>query len=541
VSLGIQRSCAVIWACAVACASWCPAQTTLLPDLIARQADLLDRVQQTVGTPPNVTTLLRVSNSGVNLGPGTMQIEGLTPANPDGSQDVIQRIYRDDGSNFTRLAGRFTYHAGHRHFHLDNWAVFRIREVLPDDAVGAVLRSGRKASYCLLDSAAYDLTLPNARQTPAFLTCNTMLQGISVGWMDTYGKNLPGQDIDITGLPDGTYWLETEIDPDNVLLEKDETNNTARVKVTIANAVGTRVPPDAYEPNDTPTTVKSMPIQTLNSANLGPCAPTRTVDTLTIDSATDTDVFRFYCAGTGTSDQSVRIEFIHSSGDLNLQLLDDEGNVLANSSGLGNIESISLAGRPRGWYMARVVGFAGARNPYYRLIVDPPSGDSTGSQPTVRVTSPGPGDHAYVHGIDAVLLTWESSDADNDPTWVTLWFNSVPELDGREITTETLRLLPGEQGFGVLNSAHIPPGTWWVYAQITDGGSVTGAWSQGTITLMEEHCHADLNHDGVVDLRDLDVFLAAFAEGNPSADINEDDFLSFEDFDHFIEHLESGC
>jgi hypothetical protein len=117
--------------------------------------------------------------------------------------------------------------------------------------VGPTLRSGRKASYCLLDSAAYDLSIPGASAAARYLTCNTLLQGISVGWMDTYGKNLPGQDIDITGLPDGDYWLETEIDPDNVLLEKDETNNTARVRITINNANGTRLPPDAFEPNNT--------------------------------------------------------------------------------------------------------------------------------------------------------------------------------------------------------------------------------------------------------------------------------------------------
>jgi hypothetical protein len=80
-----------------------------------------------------------------------------------------------------------------------------------------------------------------------------------------------------------------------------------------------------------------------------------------------------------------------------------------------------------------------------------------------------------------------------------------------------------------------------VYAQVTDGGTVTGEWSQGTITLVEEHCHADLDHDGQITAADFDVFLAAFAEGDASADIDQDDFLTYEDFDHFIEHFEAGC
>ncbi|MDX2118612.1 MAG: lysyl oxidase family protein [Planctomycetota bacterium] len=509
----------------------------LLPDLIARQADLLDRVQQTVGTPPNTSTLLRVSNSGANIGDGVMQVEGILPANPDGSEDVLQRIYRSDGSNYTRFAGRFTYHPGHKHFHLDNWAMFRICAIAADGGVGPTLRSGRKASYCLLDSAAYDLSIPGASAAARYLTCNTLLQGISVGWMDTYGKNLPGQDIDITGLPDGDYWLETEIDPDNVLLEKDETNNAARVRITINNANGTRLPPDAFEPNNALADVRGMPVDTLNSSNLGPCSPERVVDALTIHDANDVDVFRFYSAATGTANDSVRIEFIHSAGDLNLQLFDDTDTLVATSSGLSNIESISLAGRPRGWYSARVTGFSGARSPYYRVVIDPPAAPA----PSVQMLFPDAGDHQYIHGIDAVLLRWSASDPTDNPTWVTLWFNAVPERDGNEISVETVRLVPGAQSCAVLNSAHIPPGTWWVYAEITNGGGTSGSWSDGTITLLDEHCDADLNHDGVVNATDLDTFLAAFAEGDVISDINQDDFITFEDFDDFIEHLEAGC
>ena len=36
--------------------------------------------------------------------------------------------------------------------------------------------------------------------------------GLSPGWNDTYLQSLPGQDIDVTGLPDGKYRLWTEID-----------------------------------------------------------------------------------------------------------------------------------------------------------------------------------------------------------------------------------------------------------------------------------------------------------------------------------------
>jgi hypothetical protein len=57
--------------------------------------------------------------------------------------------------------------------------------------------------------------------------------GISVGWADVYARNLSGQWIDVTGLADGQYWLESEIDPFNLLDETDDTNNITRVLVDL--------------------------------------------------------------------------------------------------------------------------------------------------------------------------------------------------------------------------------------------------------------------------------------------------------------------
>ncbi|MDQ1492868.1 MAG: hypothetical protein QOJ23_5382, partial [Actinomycetota bacterium] len=61
----------------------------------------------------------------------------------------------------------------------------------------------------------------------------TATLGISVGWADEYDYLDAGQSIPIDGLPDGTYWFHSVVDPDNFLVEKDETNNITDVKVAI--------------------------------------------------------------------------------------------------------------------------------------------------------------------------------------------------------------------------------------------------------------------------------------------------------------------
>ncbi|HLF37050.1 MAG TPA: lysyl oxidase family protein, partial [Anaerolineales bacterium] len=57
--------------------------------------------------------------------------------------------------------------------------------------------------------------------------------GLSVGWADVYDHYLPGQSIDISGLPDGIYALMSTADPYNLIQESDETNNAAVVYLEI--------------------------------------------------------------------------------------------------------------------------------------------------------------------------------------------------------------------------------------------------------------------------------------------------------------------
>ncbi|MGH7288854.1 MAG: lysyl oxidase family protein [Myxococcota bacterium] len=175
---------------------------------------------------------LRLAAATPNVGRAPLEVYGVLPPNPDGTQDVYQRVFRDDGSSWDRLAGRFVFHDDHDHVHFEDWAVYRLRENL-GGTPGAVLTEGNKTSFCLLDSSPYDLGLPGAPASRVFSRCDGTVQGISVGWEDVYRKTLPGQSISLCGITNGSYWLEAEVDPLDGILEADETNNADAALVSI--------------------------------------------------------------------------------------------------------------------------------------------------------------------------------------------------------------------------------------------------------------------------------------------------------------------
>lgn len=182
---------------------------------------------------------IRFTQATPNVGHGPLRIVGGED-NGDGTQDVLQRIYDDQGGSTERLAGLFEFHPEHNHIHFNEFSEYRLMASLPDanddgiPEVGELLRGGEKTSFCLIDISSYATTppLPNAADQSSGLGCDTEQQ-ISVGWEDIYGAGTPGQEINIAGLPNGQYWLEAVVDPANHFIEVDETNNFARVLITL--------------------------------------------------------------------------------------------------------------------------------------------------------------------------------------------------------------------------------------------------------------------------------------------------------------------
>lgn len=196
-----------------------------LPNLRAMPASNLSVV-------PNASTgnpELRFSATSWNSGVGPLE---LVPG-PGGQagQDVYQRIYLQGGGSRQQLAGTFIWHEGHNHFHFQQYAVYTLR---PVNAPGASQRQSYKTTFCVMDTTPVDTRLSGAPGSAVYTTCNAVVQGMSVGWGDTYGAHLSGQSIDLTGNPNGLYELTLSFDPDGRLLELSDADNTSCVLLQIS-------------------------------------------------------------------------------------------------------------------------------------------------------------------------------------------------------------------------------------------------------------------------------------------------------------------
>jgi subtilisin-like proprotein convertase family protein len=182
---------------------------------------------------------LRFSQATPNIGDGPLEMRGGA-VQQDGTQQVVQRIRNRAGGSRDRTAGFFVFHPQHGHIHFDGYSVYNLRRALPDangdgqPELGDIVATGGKISFCLLDSDVFDDSLPNFDPSGRYRNCG-QTQGISVGWEDIYDASLEGQSIDLTNVLPGRYWLESIVDPDNHLLEKNESNNVGRVLITIPN------------------------------------------------------------------------------------------------------------------------------------------------------------------------------------------------------------------------------------------------------------------------------------------------------------------
>lgn len=116
-------------------------------------------------------------------------------------------------------------------------------------------------------------------------------------------------------------------------------------------------PPDSQEPNDSRLTPTILTGQSPSLNNLS------------LHRDSDVDFFKYVAVGTGMA--TYEVTFTNSQGNVDLEVLDASGNVLARSNTTGNKESITLQAEAGKTYFLRVFGKA---NPKYDLkIVGPPA------------------------------------------------------------------------------------------------------------------------------------------------------------------------
>ncbi len=93
----------------------------------------------------------------------------------------------------------FIYHACHGHYHIKNFSIYELVNL-----DGQTVRAGTKQGFCFEDSFKYE----DGGKSSGY-NCDN--QGITSGWGDWYYKQLVGQWIDITGIPEGDYIVRTTI------------------------------------------------------------------------------------------------------------------------------------------------------------------------------------------------------------------------------------------------------------------------------------------------------------------------------------------
>ncbi|MEU4261795.1 lysyl oxidase family protein [Streptomyces argenteolus] len=181
-----------------------------------------------------------------NAGPAQLVVDGFRAPGKE-LMDAYQYFYDASGKQVGYTpTGTMEWdpRPGHEHWHFTDFASYRLLKADRKETV----RSGKEA-FCLANTDAVDYTVKNANwhpyNTDLATACGqensiSVREVLDVGSGDTYTQDLPGQSFDITGLPNGTYYIQVLANPEKRLKETDLTNNSALRKVVLGGKPGAR-------------------------------------------------------------------------------------------------------------------------------------------------------------------------------------------------------------------------------------------------------------------------------------------------------------
>jgi hypothetical protein len=181
-----------------------------------------------------------------NAGPAQLVVDGFRSPGKK-LMDAYQYFYDAKGKQVGYTpTGTMEWdpRPGHEHWHFTDFASYRLLKADRKEAV----RSGKEA-FCLANTDAVDYTVKNANWHPENTDLSTacgqensisVREVLDVGSGDTYTQDLPGQSFDITGLPNGTYYIQVLANPEKRLKETNLNNNSALRKVVLGGTPGAR-------------------------------------------------------------------------------------------------------------------------------------------------------------------------------------------------------------------------------------------------------------------------------------------------------------
>jgi Lysyl oxidase len=230
----------------------------LLPNLVAFETRNVSIGPETCDfyetTEQGAERCLRYDTIVANFGHGALELR-YDATGIGTNQNLYQRIFRTDGTYRDIVADEYVLHPTHAHFHYANFAQGHIWKSNKKGKKRGKqpVRSGNKAGFCLIDiedhrqGTEYDQEGHyNDLDTCFPLTAEgaslSQVNGLSVGWADVYGSSLTDQYIEVTGVRDGYYLLEVEVDPLDTVLELDNSDNSAYSLILIKDSEVSLIP-----------------------------------------------------------------------------------------------------------------------------------------------------------------------------------------------------------------------------------------------------------------------------------------------------------
>jgi hypothetical protein len=192
------------------------ADLTVDPKRFVSQMEIIDRffdpdscelVEGSVGGS-GYRRILRFDTVLINAGDGDLVVGDPTdPANP--------------------YADIFEFSPCHGHFHITGFADYRL-----ETPGGGLAAPGHKQAFCFISSFKYSNDF-NGQDKPNYSCAD---QGIALGYGDWYYKQLSGQWIDITGVPEGDYVVRVEINAAGTFDEgEDRYTNVVTTTIHVPN------------------------------------------------------------------------------------------------------------------------------------------------------------------------------------------------------------------------------------------------------------------------------------------------------------------
>jgi Lysyl oxidase/WD40-like Beta Propeller Repeat len=182
-----------------------------------------------------------------NRGPGILWIKGTRHGRSP--MMMVRQLVTLEGGGARVLpeSGELHYTVAppHYHWHFLGFDKYELR------SAGAykLLVRDHKSGFCIADHYGIAQGVPHG--PPRFLSnceqfhpeARSVVEGSSVGYTDRYPANFHGQNLDITKVPAGNYWLVHRANADFHLRETNYSDDAASLLVRITWPGGHRAPP----------------------------------------------------------------------------------------------------------------------------------------------------------------------------------------------------------------------------------------------------------------------------------------------------------